>query len=331
MSQSNKFYAPMKGFTSVHQHTTSNDIQDNLIEYFDWALLEKGNYFNSALGEVSPDSEDYSRLRLSKNENFTAGQVWEGFRENWVWQSGISGVNGYHNPIVGSNNEKPGISGVYVDDVYYPSDTAGTYAHHVDYFNGRIVFDTPIPTGSKVQADHSYKYINVIYANNLPWVKEIQSKSLSLQAGFLTDEKGDINMPQESKIQLPMIAVEVVPLRTFQGYQLGGGQWIKQDVIFHCIAEDEYTRNKIVDIVSLQNDKTICLFDSNKINSSGKFPIDYRGTPVPSALRYPDLVSQFYGGKMRLTKASVQQMQMVDSNLFGGVVRMTTELIKTNI
>ena len=83
MSQSNKFYAPMKGFTSVHQHTTSNDIQDNLIEYFDWALLEKGNYFNSALGEVSPDSEDYSRLRLSKNENFTAGQVWEGFRENW--------------------------------------------------------------------------------------------------------------------------------------------------------------------------------------------------------------------------------------------------------
>ena len=128
-----------------------------------------------------------------------------------------------------------------------------------------------------------------------------------------------------------MIAVEVVPNRTFQGYQLGGGQWIRQDVIFHCIAEDEYTRNKLIDIVSLQNDKTICLFDSNRINTSAKFPIDYKGTPVSGALRYPDLVEQFYGGKMRLTKASVQQMEMVDSNIFGGVVRMTTELIKSNI
>jgi len=326
-----KYHVPLKGFTSVHQHTTSNDIQDNLVEFFDWSLLEKNNYFNSTLGEQSPDSQDYSKLRLSKNENFTAGQVWEGFRENWVWQSGISGVDGYHNPIIGSNHEKPGISGVWVDDTFHASDTTGSYAHHVDYFNGRIVFDSPIPTGSKVQAEHSYKYINVVYANNLPWVKEIQTKSLSLAAGFFTNEKGDVNVPQEAKVQLPMIAVEVVPNRTFQGYQLGGGQWIRQDVIFHCIAEDEYTRNKLIDIVSLQNDKTLCLFDSNKINANSKFPIDHRGVPAPSALRYPDLVEQFFGGKMRLTKASVQQMEMVDSNVFGGVVRMTAELIKSNI
>jgi hypothetical protein len=328
---SSKYHVPLKGFTSVHQHTTSNDIQDNLVEYFDWALLEKGNYFNSNLGELSPDSQDYSKLRLSENENFTAGQAWEGFRENWVWQSGISGVNGYHNPLVGDNNEKPGVSGVYVDDTFYPSNTTGSYAHHVDYFNGRIIFDSAIPTGSKVQAEHSYKYINVIYANNLPWVKELQAESLSLKAGFLSNSKGEVNTPQEAKIQLPMIAVELVPMRTFQGYQIGGGQWIRQDVIFHCVAEDEYTRNKLVDIVSLQNDKTICLFDSNRLNTDSKFPIDYRGTPVPSALRYPDLVEDFYGGKMRLTKASVQQMEMFNSNVFGGVVRMTTELIKSNI
>ena len=326
-----KYYVPLKGFTSVHQHTTSNDIQDNLIEIFDWSLLEKANYFNSALGEASPDSQDYSKLRLSKNENFTSGQAWEGFRENWVWQSGINPPSGHEAPLVGSDNVSPGISGVWVDDTFYASDTVGDYAHHVDYFNGRVIFDSAIPTGSKVQAEHSYKYINVLYANNLPWVKEIQTKTLNLAASFFTNEKGDVNVPQEAKIQLPLVAVELVPNRTFQGYQLGGGQWIRQDVIFHCIAEDEYTRNKLIDIVSLQNDKTICLFDSNKINTSSKFPIDYKGTPVSGALRYPDLVEQFYGGKMRLTKASVQQMEMVDSNVFGGVVRMTTELIKSNI
>ena len=160
-----KYYVPLKGFTSVHQHTTSNDIQDNLIEFFDWSLLEKGNYFNSTLGELSPDSQDYSKLRLSKNENFTAGQAWEGFRENWVWQSGVNAPSGYHDPIVGSDNLNPGISGVWVDDTFYPSDTTGDYAHHVDYFNGRVIFDSAIPTGSKVQAEHSYKYINLFNRN----------------------------------------------------------------------------------------------------------------------------------------------------------------------
>ena len=325
------YYSPLKGFTSVHQSTLSNDIQDNLVEYFDWSLLEKGNYFNSTLGESSPSSQDYSRLRPSKNDNFGVGQAWEGFRKNWIWQSGVSGVAGSDNPITGSNHEVPGISGVWVDDTFYASDSTGDYSHHVDYFNGRIVFDSAIPTGSKVQAEHSYKYINVIYANNLPWIQELQAKSLAVASNFLTNDKGDVHVPQEAKVQLPMIAVEVVPLRTFQGYQLGGGQVVSTDVIFHCIAEDEVTRNKLIDIVSLQNDKTICFFDSNKINTSSKFPIDYKGTPMPSALRYPDLVEQYYGGKMRLTKASVQQMQMIDSNIFGGVVRVTTDVIKSNI
>ena len=90
-------------------------------------------------------------------------------------------------------------------------------------------------------------------------------------------------------------------------------------------------RNKLLDIVSLQNDKTIALFDSNAMNADSAFPLDYNGTPVPSALRYPDLVDQHFGGRLRLTKASVQQMDMIDSNVFGGVVRITTDVIKSNI
>lgn len=103
------------------------------------------------------------------------------------------------------------------------------------------------------------------------------------------------------------------------------------DVLFHCVAEDEMERNKLLDIVSLQNDKTIALFDSNAMSAASGFPLDYNGTPVPSALRYPELIEQYYGGKLRLTKASVQQMDMIDSNVFGGVVRMTTDVIKSNI
>ena len=38
----------------------------------------------------------------------------------------------------------------------------------------KVIFDSAIPTGSTVQVEHSYKWINVCYANNLPWIREIQ-------------------------------------------------------------------------------------------------------------------------------------------------------------
>ena len=38
-------FVPLKGFNSVFDSTLSNDIQDGLVEYFDWALLEKRKLF----------------------------------------------------------------------------------------------------------------------------------------------------------------------------------------------------------------------------------------------------------------------------------------------
>lgn len=318
----------LKGFTSVHDTTLSNEIQDGLLEYFDWCLLEKGNYFNVELGETSPNGEDVSNLRLSSDDNYATGQVWEGFRKNWVWQSGISYSP---NPIVGDDNTNPGLSGVYVDDVFHPITSTGTYGHHVDYFNGRVVFDSAIPTGSKVQAEYSYKWINLVYANNVPWLREIQRSTYQPTSAFSSKGEGEWNTPPQSRLQLPAIAIEIAPGRSFKGYQLGGGQWVYTDVIFHCIAEDEMTRNKLVDIVSFQNDKKIELFHSNSINAASKFPLDYRGVPVSGALRYPSLVNQYGGISLRLTKGSTQEMVFLGSELYGGVVRFTTEGIKTSI
>lgn len=324
-------FSPLKGFNSIEDATMSNLIQDGLIEYFDYALLDKGNYYNVDLGETAPNGEDYSRLRLSSNDQYVSGQLWEGFRGNWVWQSGLA-PSGKTPPIVGTDINNPGISGVYIDGSFEPTSGVGTYAHHIDYFNGRVVFDSPIPTGSTVQAEFSYKYINVVYANNLPWLREAQKRTIQPTANFLGISEGAWDVPPESRLQLPAIAVEIVPQRRFRGYQLGGGQWVYSDVLFHCIAEDEYTRNQLIDIVSSQNDKNVYVFDSNMIDASGAFPIDQNGTPVPSALQYPELINDYSrGARIRLTKATVSEMFMAQSDLYGGVVKMTAELIKPNI
>lgn len=328
-----QYFQELKGFNSVFDSTLNNDILDGIVEYFDWALLEKGNYFNVTSGELSPNGYDYSLLRLSSNEHYVAGQAWEGFRKNWVWQSGVSYSP---SPLVGDDDDKPGISGVYIDGAFKPSDITGEYAHHVDHFNGRVIFDTAIPTGSTVQVEHSYKWINVTYSTNVPWLREIQKDTLEPDSTFKNTNDGSWDLPPEMRMQLPTIAVELVPRRTFKGYQLGGGQFVYTDIVFHCLAEDEITRNKLVDIVSLQSDKTIHLIDTNAINSASShpdsgFPLDYRGVPIAGALRYPDLVSTYPGGKMRFSNVRVQEMNTFDSNIYGGIVRVTTEGVKTNI
>ena len=318
----------LKGFDSVQDTTLNNEIQDNMVEFFDWALLKKGNYFNVTLGETAPNGYDYSKLRLSSDERFTAGTCWEGVRNNWVWQSG---VNNSPAPLVGTNNTKPGISGVYVDDTFYPTTTTGDYAHHVDYFNGRVLFDSPIPTGSKVQVEHSYKWINIVYANSVPWLREVQYRSYDINGEFFQAAKGDWDMPPEARLQLPAIAIEIVPRRTITGYQLGGGSYVDTDVLFHCLAEDEITRNKLVDIVSLQNDKTFYAFNSNSIAASGDFPLDYKGSPVSGAMNFEELVLKHYGPDIRLKNSSVQGMDVINSNFCAGIVKLTAEVIKTNV
>ncbi len=315
-------YLNVKGLSTIFDTTLNNELQDNIVEFFDWALLEKGNFFNIKKGLQSSRGQDYSELKTSTNNNFSAGKAWEGFRKNWVWQSGVS-YTPY--PLVGVDSDHPGVSGVYVDDTFYPRDTTGDYAHNIDHFNGRVVFDNPIPTGSNVQAEFSYRYINVIYAQNVPFIRELQANTLD------RTNTSTVILPPEMRVQLPAIAIEVIPRRTLKGYQLGGGQYVYTDVLFHCLAEDSYTRNKLVDIVSLQNDKTILTFDSNSLATANKFPRNGFGFLNPNALRYPDMIEDYHEFKLTFQNMVVQNMDTINTNFYAGIVRTTTEIIKTNV
>ena len=311
----------LKGFDSVFKTTLNNEIQDNLIEFFDWGLLQKGNYFNVTLGETDLNGNDYSKLSYV-DLDYVDGLVFQGFRSNWVWQSGIDYSP---SPIVAT--------GVSIDgEMSGPSESGREYK--VDYFNGRVIFTSESgvnnPNGvnenTEVKIEHSYKYINVIYANNLPWLKEIQYRSL-----YNSDSDPSKLVPNETKIQLPAIAIELVPNRYMRGYQLGGGQYIYTDILFHCIAENDFEMNKLVDIVSLQNDKTIHIFNSNKIADSGAFPIKYDGTLSSNPLSYPQLIDDYSYSLLRLQNCSAQPSQTINSNLHVCVVKFNSEIIKNDV
>ena len=42
----NRCFSELSKFGDVFETTLNNELQDNLVEFFDWGLLEKGNYFS---------------------------------------------------------------------------------------------------------------------------------------------------------------------------------------------------------------------------------------------------------------------------------------------
>ena len=295
----------LKGFKSVHEPTLSNEILDCLVEFFDWGLLQKGNYFNVTLAELDRQGQDLSLLTMSESKGIPKGRAWEGKNPNWVWQSGI----GYTPPPIVAD-------GIYFNDVFLPLNNQ-TNPYYIDYYNGRVVFESTQPVNSKVQVEHAYKWINVEYANSFDGMKSVQTE-------------GD-KLPPELTINLPTIAIEVVNRSRMTGYELGGGQLVETMVLFHCIARDEPTRNRMIDIVSYQNDKSIFTFDSVKIAENEDFPIDYRGFPKNGALNFRDLVIKYPRYKLRFSNLKTSEIKMVANTLFGSTVKMDVEMVKHDI
>ena len=346
----------LKGFDDVGESTLSTVIQDNMVEYFDWALLEKGNFFNISVPTTGQFGGNKHNLRLVDDPRYDSGQVWEGFRSNWVWQSGLSfsETDGY-NPlrqakVIQSTVERmeypfqkrvSGVSGVYVGGEFRPASGVGTYAHHIDHPRGRVVFDTAIPTTSTVQAEFSYKWINVTRANNA-FFREIQYRSQRTDRDFNFAGSGDWSQLSDTRLQLPAIAVETVKKREMAPYQLGGSQYVESDVLFHVLAETEFARDKLLDILSLQKDSHISLFDPDRIGRENVYPLDWRGSPKVGALRHPELVAptgdggylntaNVFHGDLRFKDTAITAVTTMNPNLYHGVVRTSTEVILPGI
>ena len=138
---------------------------------------------------------------------------------------------------------------------------------------------------------------------------------------------------------LPCVAVEIAPRRTMRPRQLGGGQWIDQDVLFHVLAENASDRDQLIDLITYQNDKGIYIVNRNSEKSSSKYPanLDFNGSPTVNSIMYPEMVAAS-GDQLVLAKPkggfrsnigvymqnmTVQQMGQINPYLHGAIVRTT--------
>jgi len=308
--------------SNVGDTLLNSDLEANLKGFLDWGMLGIGGYFNVTMPTSGAYGGTFDLMRVVDDPAYTEGQVWETPRKNWVWETGT--------PFTGNNPID--ISGVWVDDALKGTGDA-TYAHHYNYPLGRVVFDTAVATTSTVKIEHSYRNVQTYVADAAGWWDELQYNSMRVDEDTVSQiSSGNWSILANHRVQMPAVVIEAVPRRSFQPYELGASSnFVTQDVEFHIVAESRWWRNQLIDIISLQKDKTLMLYDSNKIADSGAFPLDYRGMVVDTTKTYSGLVTEtgYQLKSARIVDMQVTDMESYNSRLYEGTVRASLELIFT--
>lgn len=315
-------YMKFKAVTNINRPLITNNLVNGVLDFCNFSMLNVGGYVNIVRNTSGVYGGDRCRLARVDDKRFTNGTVWEGFRGNWVWESGIDFSPKPFRP-----------SGVWINNVFNPT-SGTTHTHYFDYPRGRAVFDSPLPNNSVVQTEYSSRTIYFAEAEN-QYIQRLMYDSWDVARTDWMTSSGNWSDWSDVRLQLPVIGVEFVDNMTFEPYQLGGGQWCNVDVIFYIFAQDRYTKAQITDAIAAQNDKTFWIPNYALIKENANFPLslDYLGRPVVSALQYNDMVSDpgYRWKKAQFTDTQVQNNESVHPNLHKSIVRTTLNFIMDNI
>jgi hypothetical protein len=318
----NTDYLTFKGATHYGDSFLMNMLEVNLKMWYDWSFLKIGGWVNVAIPTAGAWGGDFSKLRLVRDEGYTVGQVWESIKKDWVWEDGVDYVDKdgtTRNPLVVGTPTVNNVTSAVPFTINYPL--------------GRIIFDTPISSTATVKLPYSYRAVQVYRADDAPWFFELQFGSNDANSPhFAQNDDGSWMVGANHRVQMPCIIIEAIPRADSTGYELGNGSLvIRQDVLFHVVAETRNDRNKLIDVIRQQSDKGIWLFHVDNVIENDDFPLDENGSLVGSKT-YPELVATEGDGGYRwrqchMTRAVVSELQSIHPKLHEGTVRTTMEVV----
>lgn len=313
------------GVDNIQDDSISNILEKNLIAFYDWGFVNAGGYVSVNRPASGLYGGNKHVLKLVDNPNYTSGRVWQSFRENWIWETGI---NKPTQPI--------SISGIYVGNTFKPfayNPSSGYYVgdgYKIDFQNGQVIFNSPIPASSQVSLNYSYKWISVESAEGMPFFRYIQQGSFRLDENFFTTS-GNWAQLGDTRVQLPAIFIESPIRASFKPLQLGGGQYQNADVLVHIITENFSTAKNITDAISFQNDRMINLYNTNGVYRSGHLAINNYGDLVNKTYSYPYLLDNHHYGKCFINNTTKENPLQLSLSLFYATVRFSTQIELSNI
>jgi hypothetical protein len=311
-------FTEFKGLTNYGENLVDDHLRANLISFFDWGFIQTGAFHNITIPSSGNYGGNKHQLQLVKDPRYTNGQVWQANRGNWVWQSG-------------TNYSAIQVSGVEVNGSFCPLSGVGPYSHYVDYPNGRIIFNTAISQTATVKAQYSTKLVNVVDANQFKFTRQIQEGSININdSNFSNPSSGNWAINPENRIQLPAVAIEVTNDRNLSPLMIGGGQYFRNKVIFHVLAESEKEASHIATIITMQNEKTNETFNVNSISQNNLSPLNYRGSIASGALTHPQMTAAYPYRKITMYDFGAPTGQWLNS-VYYVPVQCRTEVQLPNI
>jgi hypothetical protein len=287
----------------------TDQLQYNLKWYLDWGLLNRGAFGIYELDTASYFDDDESVLRLVTDERYEDGRVWEGVGREWVWESGVSLGSGYADPFR--------VSGVYIDGDFYPIAETGINSHHIDYLNGRIIFDEPKNHLDVIRAEYTRRSVHVGFADD----PEFRVMMLNAVEEFLQDALPSGTTSREHQVWLPSIFVEVIDGKQ-RGQQLGGGQIKTRNIVFHIFADNPQDRNLLMDWIDYQSRTSFWMADLNNLT----FPFDYYGDLVPGVTNWVNMASTYPWKRLRVIDSNTIKINSLNARMFRARVTWEVEV-----
>lgn len=260
-------------------------VKQNLDLWLNDLLLRDGFFTTISVGETDVYNRDMSRLFYVEDESFQTGSVWQSYFKNWVHESGIVPTDsGIAPPILPS--------GIVLNGTFFPQSSgspgySGVYAHNFDFPNGRVLFSSPIPTGSTVSVAFSHKHVSVEFADT----QEAESRDLIVETAFKDNpsQTGVIVLPPKNSVILPAIFISMTS-RTNNAYELGSASNVAElRGAFSIWSRDSYTKDGVEDLIEQQEHTVLLGIDFN----TAPQPLTYLGDKNGSFTSYDVLTDEW--------------------------------------
>lgn len=292
------------GSKNIYQYELSDILAENVKNWVQYGLLELGAY---TVSKLNLPTSGYCTLKRVYDDRFGgAGRVYEGMGPSWVWQSGVTtNLSGAY-PIFR-------VSGVYVNNSFYPTSTVGSYSHKIDYRNGRVIFDSSISKTDEVKCEYVYNNCDVVLTDSTKWRTIEQEYDKRYNNIDSLSPSGMASVLKANRIWLPCIGIDVDDIDT-RGLQLGGGHIADCIVHYNILSDSPYFCVRISDTLNNQRDHTINLYDINK----APFAFNFDGTLSSSAKTYTELADRansYFWTYGAITFSALSNMES-DSSLF---------------
>lgn len=287
-----------------------NSLEVNLKLFLDHSFLTIGSWSDVLLNQENLITSSLCKLEMDEDPAFKRGRVWISAKKDWI----------YDHTII--YNEK---SPIQINDIIVNNESVST-GYYIDYTNGRIIFDTPKNPSSTVKVSYSYSNIQTHRSSDCNWWKIIES-GLIEPKDMKSTGVGQWTIGPHHRVQMPCIVIDAVPRARNLPYELGSKSLkIEQDILFNILAENKNDRNQLIDIIRLQQDNTIWLFDANKAAQDNKLPLNYNGSINNNGLNYNDLINTYKWAKTYVKNVTLSEVASING-IYEGVARATFEII----